>query len=92
MNRSLILFFTGRLIRIEALLMLLPLITSVIYREKCFWAFLIVIGIALLLGQTLLWVFKPTDRTIYAREGFFRLGSAPLCHQRRDPLLHRRLL
>ena len=70
MNRSLILFFTGRLIRIEAILMLLPLIASAIYREKCFWAFLIVIGVALIVGQALMWIFKPADRTIYAREGF----------------------
>lgn len=70
MNRTLILFFTGRLIRIEALLMLLPLTVAAIYRENCFWSFLIIIGVALLLGQALIWLCKPVNRTIYAREGF----------------------
>lgn len=70
MNRTLILFFMGRLIRIEALLMLLPLAVSAIYKESCFWSFLIVIGVALLLGQALFWLCKPSNRTIYAREGF----------------------
>lgn len=70
MNRSLILFFTGRLIRMEALLLLLPLVVSAIYGERCFWSFLMVIVLALLLGQAMMWVFKPTNRTIYAREGF----------------------
>ena len=70
MNRSLILFFTGRLIRIEALLLLLPLLVSAIYRESCFWSFLSVIVLCLIAGQTMMWTFKPKSYTIYAREGF----------------------
>ncbi len=70
MNRSLIFFFIGRLIRIEAVLMLLPLIVSAIYREECFWSFLIVIAPVFILGQVVSTVFKPKDRTIYSKEGF----------------------
>ena len=70
MNRSLILFFTGRLIRIEGFLMLLPAAVAAIYREDCFWPFIIVIALALLIGQAMMWLFKPTNQTIYAREGF----------------------
>ncbi|MBR5782997.1 MAG: TrkH family potassium uptake protein [Clostridia bacterium] len=70
MNRSLILFFTGRLIRIVGLLMLLPLLVSAIYKENCFCDFLIVIILSLILGQALVQFFKPKDSIIYAREGF----------------------
>lgn len=74
MNRSLILSFTGRLICVEAALMLLPLIVSVIYAEPCFWSFIAVIGIALAVGVTLCLLFRPKDKTIYAREGFIIVG------------------
>ncbi|MBR6515059.1 MAG: TrkH family potassium uptake protein [Clostridia bacterium] len=70
MNRRIILYFTGRLICIEALLMILPLIVSAIYKEDCYIAFLIVITIAFSLGMFLTWVSRPRDKTIYAREGF----------------------
>ncbi len=70
MNRSLILSITGRLIRVEALLLLLPLVVSALYREKCFWSFLIVTALAGLIGQALVSLFKSKNRTIYAREGF----------------------
>ncbi len=70
MNRRLILFFTGRLICIEAALMLLPLLVSAIYKEDCYLSFLVVIAIALGLGLVLTALARPRDKTIYAREGF----------------------
>lgn len=74
MNRSLILYFTGRLIRIEAALMLLPTIVAAIYGEDCFWSFLAVIVPALLLSHLLSRLFRPRNKTIYAREGFIIVG------------------
>ncbi len=74
MNRSLILFFTGKLIRIEALLMLLPAAVSLLYRENCFWSFICVILPALILGELLCILFCPANKTIYAREGFIIVG------------------
>ena len=49
---------------------MLPLITAVIYRESCAWAFLMTIGIALILGAGIMLVSKPKDTVIYSREGF----------------------
>ena len=74
MNRSLILFFTGRLIRMEAALLLLPTVVSVIYGERCWWAFAATILPTVLLGQFLMKRFRPQDKTIYAREGFVIVG------------------
>ncbi len=70
MNRSLILYFTGRLICIEALLMLLPAAVAALYREDCVWAFVAVIIPALLFGGSISTAFQPKNKTIYAREGF----------------------
>ncbi len=70
MNRSLILYFTGRLICIEALLMLLPAAVAALYREDCLWAFVAVILPSLLFGRGLSAAFTPKNKTIYAREGF----------------------
>ena len=70
MNRSLILYFTGRLICIEALLMLLPAAVAALYREDCLWAFVAVILPSLLFGRGLAAAFTPKNKTIYAREGF----------------------
>ena len=70
MNRSLILYFTGRLISIEALLMLLPAGVAALYGEDCVWAFIAVILPALLFGGCFSASFRPKNKTIYAREGF----------------------
>ncbi|MBQ4602009.1 MAG: TrkH family potassium uptake protein [Clostridia bacterium] len=70
MNRRLIMYFTGRLVCIEAALMLLPLLVSAIYKEDCYLSFLVVIAISLSLGLLLTAVSRPRDKTIYAREGF----------------------
>ncbi len=70
MNRRLIMFFTGRLICIEAALMLLPLLVSAIYKENCYLSFLVVIAISLVIGLVMTWLSQPRDKTIYAREGF----------------------
>ncbi len=70
MNRRIILYFIGRLICIEALLMLLPLLVSAIYKEDCYLAFLVVISASFALGLGLTKIANPRDKTIYAREGF----------------------
>mgnify|MGYP003303398224 CR=1 FL=1 len=70
MNRRMVLYVVGTVIKIEAALMLLPLITSLIYKESCINAILISIGIALVSGFALTLIFKPGSKVIYAKEGF----------------------
>lgn len=71
MNRRMVLYMVGSVIKIEALLMLLPLIVSLIYSEKVSAvSFLISIAIALALGFAMTLIVKPGSKVIYAKEGF----------------------
>ncbi len=70
MNRRMVLNTVGHIILAEAALLLLPAIVSLIYMEKCLWAFLITIGIALALGLILKFTTRPDNKVIYAKEGF----------------------
>lgn len=71
MNRRMVLYMVGSVIKIEALLMLLPLIVSLIYSEKTSAvSFLISIAIALALGFAMTLIVKPGSKVIYAKEGF----------------------
>ena len=70
MNRRMVLYMVGSVIKIEALLMLLPLAVSIIYKEEVFKAFLVSIALALITGFALTLIFKPGSKVIYAKEGF----------------------
>ena len=76
MNRRMVLYVVGTVIKIEAALMLLPLITSLIYKESCTKDFLISMGIALAAGFALTLIFKPGSKVIYAKEGFVIVSLA----------------
>lgn len=76
MNRRMVLYIVGTVIKIEAALMLFPLITSLIYKESCAKTFLISIGIALVAGFALTLIFKPGSKVIYAKEGFVIVSLA----------------
>ncbi|MBQ8403544.1 MAG: TrkH family potassium uptake protein [Clostridia bacterium] len=74
MNYRIVLHTVGRILQIEALLMLLPLAVSVIYAGQdgtaAIWAFLIAIGISLALGFFLTYVLGKNNNLLFAREGF----------------------
>ncbi len=76
MNRRMVLYVVGTVIKIEALLMTLPLITSLIYKESCSSSFLVSIGIAAAVGCILTLIFKPGSKVIYAKEGFVIVSLA----------------
>ncbi len=76
MNRKLIFNYIGRLLQAEALLMLLPIVVSVIYKESCVWAFAAVAAGAFLLGLCLTLVFKPNGKALYAKDGFIIVSAA----------------
>lgn len=69
MNLKMVTKTVGRLLKAEALLMLLPLMVSVYYKENILYIYGIVIGLILAVG-TLMTLPKPETKTIYAREGF----------------------
>lgn len=64
---------TGQIIRVEGVLMLLPIICVLIYGEDTLLAFLIPSLAEITLG-TLMTLKKPSDTSIYAREGFITVG------------------
>ena len=69
MNKRMIAYIQGILMICEAGLLVFPLITAVIYKENTIPAFIATI-VLLCIGGTVLSLFKPKDKTIYARDGF----------------------
>ena len=75
MNYKMILNILGKVFFLEAFLLLFPLCVGFIYNEQnihgsvSYLSYLIPIGILLGLGLLLL-MFKPQDKSIYAKEGF----------------------
>ncbi len=89
MNRKMITYFVGRVLRVEAVLMMLPLIVSILYREEE-WIYLAA-AVALSLGAGYLLSFrKPSNMSFYTREGIMAValswilmsvfGAVPLWH------------
>ena len=70
MNYRMIGNMVGRLLLMEAGLLLLPALVSLIYSEASLWALLAAAGVALLLGGLLTSLVRVRDKTIYAKEGF----------------------
>ncbi|MBQ2939769.1 MAG: TrkH family potassium uptake protein [Clostridia bacterium] len=76
MNHKTVFNVVGKIILVEALLLSLPAVVSLIYREDCFWAFLTVIALSVLIGSLLTWIPKAKDAVIYAKEGFVIVSLA----------------
>lgn len=76
MNRRMVFYMIGQIIKLEAALLVLPLAVSFLYKEGCLWSFLITIGIAAVSGFALTLIFKPKDKLIYAKEGFIIVALA----------------
>ena len=71
MNKKMIFSTLGKLLILEAALMLLPLLISLIYSEGMVAvSFLIGIAIAGALGALLYFTCKTNNKTIFAKEGF----------------------
>ena len=70
MNYSMIVYLLGWILNFEAIFLVIPAITAVIYGESEFFSFLITIGICLLIGLLIIFLGKPKKKTIYTREGF----------------------
>ena len=75
MNYKLILHTLGKILLIEALLLIFPLIINIIYQENNLFAFALTISILMMVG-TLLIMVKPKDKRMFVREGFVIVGLA----------------
>lgn len=76
MNRRMVFYMLGQMFKAAAALMVLPLLVSLLYGEKCIWSFLITIGIALVIGVPMALICKTEDHVIYAKEGFVIVALA----------------
>ncbi len=70
MNYKMVFRTLGYVLMIEAMLLLLPSVVSVIYNESCVWSLLASVGITFGIGSILVLVFKKANPVIYAKEGF----------------------
>ena len=75
MNYKMVCFITGRILMIEAALMVLPFAVCLIYGDAAWSAFAITILITLAVGAVL-HLGKPKDTTMYAKEGFVIVALA----------------
>lgn len=72
MNYRMVLFVLGRILGVEAVLMLLPLFTAVIYGEN---VLPFIIPIAILIGISVgLSIKPPRERVMHAKDGFVCVG------------------
>ncbi len=75
MNRKMTTYILGRMLGVEAAVLMIPALVSVIYREDGWKSFLITSAILaflyLIFGRK-----KPEDSTIYGRDGFIIIASA----------------
>lgn len=76
MNRNMVFYIIGNIVKIEALLMLLPMFVSLYYGESAVYAFAITIMIAMVFGFALTLIFKPKNTVIFAKEGFIVVALA----------------
>ena len=74
MNRKMVFYTIGQMLITEAVLLLLPTAVSVIYGEGCLSAFLITMGVALILGGLLMLLCRTGNQVIYAKEGFITVS------------------
>lgn len=70
MNRKMVFRIVGLNILLEAALMLLPLIVSIIYNEQSAVHFITTIATAFVVGSLLFFGIKPDKKVIFAKEGF----------------------
>lgn len=70
MNYRMVFSMIGRLLMLEAALLLLPAVCSAVYGESSLWALLITAAIALVVGGGLALLCRTKKQAIYAKEGF----------------------
>ncbi len=76
MNKKMVLNILGKIIWVEAALLLAPLAVSLIYGNDSWSAFLITIAIAVVCAFPLTLFCKADNKTIYAKEGFVTVSLA----------------
>ncbi|MBR3767461.1 MAG: TrkH family potassium uptake protein [Clostridia bacterium] len=76
MNKKMVLSTLGKIIWVEAALLLLPLIVCLIYRNDSVYSFLITIAVAVVIAFPLTFFCKTENKLIYSKEGFVIVSLA----------------
>lgn len=76
MNRKMVLYMIGQVMKVEGILLLLPAGVAALYTESCVFSLLITAGIAFGVGMVLTTFCKTKNRVIYAKEGFVIVAFA----------------
>lgn len=76
MNRRMVVYTVGTVVKIEAVLMLLPTVCAMIYKESCVKSLLISVAISLAAGFALTLISRPGNKVIYSRDGFVTVALA----------------
>ena len=76
MNRRMVIFTVGQMLKVESLILVLPLFVSMIYKEQSFFAYFLTIAIALASGFIMTLIARPRNHVIYAKEGFVIVSLA----------------
>ena len=74
MNYAAIIHISGQIMRLEAICLMVPCITSLVYREEAGFAYFFVAAMSLLLGQLFCRKTKDVRAKFFAREGFLMVG------------------
>lgn len=69
MNFRVILNNLGKVCVVLAALLMLPMLVAILYAESCWWAFLVVAGISVVLGLPLVLWCRPKNQVYFAKEG-----------------------
>ena len=70
MNYKMIIYILGQLMRVEGLLMIVPMAISIFYKEKNGVTAFVITSAVLLLPGTIIAAYQPKNKDIYGREGF----------------------
>ena len=76
MNRRMVVYMLGQIVKLEAALLVLPLVVSLLYRESCALHFAIVAAGALVVGFAMTLLSRPGTQVMYAKEGFVIVAVA----------------
>ena len=76
MNYRIIFHTTGKVLLVEAGLLALPLLVSVLYHERCAWAVLASMAAAAVIGGLLTLLARPRRHTFFNREGYIIVALA----------------
>ena len=70
MNKRMVLYMLGKILMLESALLILPFVCALIYKEDISYCYVYTIAIAAAAGALLMFIGRPRNKAIFAKEGF----------------------